>query len=99
MSKCPSCGFIFQTRSNPQNALYWSKYIEPMANEAGCTPEEIHEALKSELLSKQVMIKTKQGIALMKTSGTTTELKTKEFSDYLERVAEIAARVYGIVIE
>lgn len=96
---CPKCGYVTATRSNNQNELYWSAYIEPMASSAGCTPEEMHEALKEELLGKQIMVQTKNGIELRKIVGTTTTMKTKEFSDYLERVAEIAARVYGIVIE
>lgn len=98
---CPYCKKQFEiaTRSVPQNALYWKNFVEPIADASGATPEEIHEALKDELLARYITVKTKKGVDFKRIIGSTTTLKKKEFSDYLERVAQIAAQTYGIVIQ
>ena len=99
MSLSPKCGIHFNTatRSIPQNKSYWLLCVTPMAEAAGTTPEEMHECLKVELLSKQITVNTKDGVEFKKIVESTTKLTTKEFSEYMERVKEIAARVYGIV--
>lgn len=98
--KCPACNhtFMIAARSIPQNKTYWKLCIEPMAEVAGTTPAEMHECLKDELLSKYITVNTKQGVAFKRIVGSTVELSKKEFCDYMERVREIAARVYGIVL-
>ena len=98
MRKCPKCGYVQVIRSIPQNKLYWDAYVKPMAEEAGSTPMEMHISLRDEILGKMTCFATKQGFEFKKIGGTTTELTTKEFSDYLERVAQIASNIYGIEV-
>ena len=99
--RCPYCSKQFElaTRSIPSNSLYWVAYVEPISLASGATPEEIHEALKDELLAKYITVKTKKGVEFKRIVGSTTTLSKKKFSDYLERVAEIASRVYGVIIQ
>lgn len=100
MAKCPKCGFEFYqaARSMAQNRTYWLLTVTPMAEAAGCTPEDMHECLKEELLGEFITMNTKNGVQIKRRVGSTTDMTKKEFSEYQERCAEIAARVYGISI-
>ena len=97
--RCQVCGFQDSGRSVPQNRKYWSEYIEPMAEAAGCTPMEMHISVRDEVLGRVICKSTTQGFVFEHIGGTTTNLTKKQFSDYLERVAQIAAETYGVIIQ
>ena len=71
-----------ERRSNPQNSLYWSCYVVPLAAHHGWEPEEMHDFLKRECNPKMKTLNGKDEIV----GGSTTELDRAEFTAYLERI-------------
>lgn len=91
-----------RNRSLSQNAYMWGVVIPPIVtafNEYGnnVDSEQVHEFLKDEVgkLTKMVVLPDGE---VKRISGSTAELKTMEFEDYLERVRAWAAEVLGIQI-
>ncbi len=79
-------------RSLKQNAYYWSVVTPMIAEAAGyLTPEEAHDALRMHFLLKH-------GDTPMPTIGSTTELSTTEFEEYLSKVRQLAAEMFGLYI-
>lgn len=70
-------------RSLDQNSYYWGVCIAILGDHCGYDPEEMHEALKFKFLRKG-----KEGL---ETVTSTTDLNTKEFEDYLERIRRWAS--------
>lgn len=77
-------------RTNQQNAWYWACVVAIPAEHFGYTPEEMHEAFKFLFLKKHEEGKPD-------TVRSTTDLTTKEFSEYVETCREWAAK-QGLVI-
>ena len=69
-------------RSNPQNALYWSCYVVPLAAHHGWSPEDMHEFLKRECNPKMLSIGGNEVIV----GGSTASMDVAEFTAYLERI-------------
>ncbi len=69
-------------RSLSQNSLYhlWKAVI---ADECGYTPNEMHDILRREYLPVKVVKMKKNTHYLLKS---TTDLNTKEFTDYLDTI-------------
>jgi hypothetical protein len=65
-------------RSKNQNSYYWGVVVELIAETTGYTPAEAHEALKWKFLLKR---EGKLPIA-----GTTSDMDTIEFEEYLANV-------------
>lgn len=87
MGRCPKCGYITVSRSKKQNNSYWGFSVTPAAIYCGVSPLEFHEDIKREYFEREVPFKTKDGIVFKKVAtGTTTEMTTKEFSEYWEWV-------------
>lgn len=68
-----------QSRSEQQNKYYWGVIVKSIQEETGHTAEEVHEAMKAEFLKKH-------HDKLPDSVGTTTELNTIEFEEYLEKI-------------
>jgi hypothetical protein len=81
-------------RTADQNKLLWAIYTE-MSDGTGYTPSELHEAMKRKFLAPKVVKVGKQEIEV---PGSSRELDTKDFSQYVERVAQFAAEELGIVV-
>jgi len=79
-------------RSNSQNSYYWGVVIDILGNELGYPPQNMHDALRLEFLSKP---DDKTG--LMKVAST-TDLNTKQMEDYLEGIRRWASIELGIYI-
>jgi hypothetical protein len=62
-------------RSLSQNSYYWGIVVAMLAEAAGYSPEEMHDALKFELLRVH-------GDSRLPTARSTTELTTVEMEDY-----------------
>lgn len=92
-----------QTRHNKQNAYYWSAVITAIANEMGeLEPEEVHEILKQRILPKQFkQIRSKKtgDIIEVEIPKSTTNLKTDEFYQYVEKCKAWASIHLGVSIE
>lgn len=76
-------------RSNQANAFYWAYVLELIAEAAGYTKDEAHEALKYEFLREDgdgPLVKVKS----------TASLSTEDFSAYVERCMALGATHYGI---
>ncbi len=79
-------------RSLSQNAYYWPHVVAPIAEAAGySTSEEAHDALRLHFLLKH-------GDLPMPTIGSTTELTTVEFEEYLAKCRQLAAEMWGLYI-
>jgi hypothetical protein len=88
------------TRSQLQNAWYWSKILPILSDETGHTVDELHEICKLRFNSKRLVIcdhngemKGEERIGL-----STTKLNRLTFADYCERIREWAAIEFGLDI-
>lgn len=76
------------TRSQQANAYYWGAVVKRIAAWNGNTPDEIHEALKLKFLSKELAFANGNGevVAEFVIGGSTRQLDTAAFYDYVERI-------------
>lgn len=75
------------TRSHNQNAYYWAVVIPIIANELGyLDKQECHEVLCFQFIPKIITVDNKQ----YKIPGRSSELTTKEFSDYIDSCKALA---------
>lgn len=79
-------------RSKAQNR-YYHKCLDIICAETGDNHLELHEKLKIELLGRPYVYKDKEVIIV----PSSTELTTKTFGEYLEKVFKFAAEL-GIVL-
>lgn len=98
--KCGVCGAVNgkNTRSIPQNKYYWSVIIGILSDHTGFTPDEVHEILKQKFLKKDVIIKEKDKVDIIRISTSTTGLTTIEMEEYLTKIKEWSAIELGIVL-
>lgn len=82
-----------KNRSDHQNRYYWGVLIPELCNYFGYEKEEMHEALKWELLRKPANSHT-----MPDTVRSTADLTTKEFEEYLESIRRWASIRYQIVL-
>ena len=79
-------------RTLEQNRLY-HMWVGIVADETGNKPEDVHEWAKDQLLPKRVVeINDK----VLEVRSSTTELNTKEMSEYMERFRAEVAIAMGI---
>ncbi len=81
-----------QKRSHQANRFYWGYVLSEIADAAGYTKDEAHEALKHEFLRED-------GDGPLVRIKSTADLSTEEFSAYMERCMALGANTYGIVWE
>jgi hypothetical protein len=79
---------VTATRSQQANAYYWGAVIKAIATHNGSTPDEIHDVLKMMFLSKEIAFAKGNGevVAEFVIGGSTRELTSSEFYDYVERI-------------
>lgn len=80
-------------RSKAQNR-YYHKLLDIICDHTGDNHLEMHEKLKIELLGRPYVYKDKEVIIV----PSTTELTTKTFGDYLEKVFKFASEEFGLVL-
>lgn len=78
-------------RSLSQNRYMWGIVYAMIAEAAGYTPEEAHEALKWRFLRQH-------GDGPIPTVRSTTDLTTVEMQEYLENCRQLAAELFGLYI-
>ena len=73
-------------RSNMQNNYYWACIVQPLANELGYFPDEMHDTLKIKFSSEwqSIDINDKQ-IGLQKVKST-AKIISKEFEIYADQI-------------
>ena len=77
-------------RSNNQNSYYFGVVVKILADHIGYTPEEMHEALKFQMLLDRT--------GELPIVRSTTDLSTVEMEDYLRRCREFASIEFQCVI-
>jgi hypothetical protein len=88
------------TRSQQQNAWYWSQVVGQVAQHTGYTADEIHEIYKAKFIPKHLAITDGNGEIRGEfvLGGSTVKLDTQAFADYCERIREWAADELNVVI-
>ena len=83
-------------RSNMQNNYYWACIVQPLANELGYFPDEMHDTLKIKFSSEwqSIDINDKQ-IGLQKVKST-AKMNSKEFEIYADQIRIWALTELGI---
>lgn len=73
-------------RSNMQNNYYWACIVQPLANELGYFPDEMHDTLKVKFASlwESIEVNDKQ-IGLQKVKST-AKMNSKEFEVYADQI-------------
>lgn len=77
-----------------QQNRYYHKLLDIICDHTGDNHMEMHEKLKIELLGKPYVYKDREVIVV----PSTTELTTKTFGDYLEKVFKFASEEFGLVL-
>ncbi|MEA2036112.1 MAG: hypothetical protein U9O94_01285 [Nanoarchaeota archaeon] len=97
---CPNCKFEYTIpldtqllRTVPQNKAYWAVYVKNISDHTGYFPEEVHEELKILFNPKDSKFKLGE-----RYGGSTTRMKRKEFSEYLENIRIWAFETLSVVL-
>ena len=74
------------TRSNVQNNYYWACIVQPLSEELGYFPNEIHDILRAKFINEWEMIEINDNKIGLNKIKSTTALNTKEFEVYAEQI-------------
>ena len=83
-------------RSNMQNSYYWSCIVQPLANELGYFPDEMHDTLKVKFSSEWQSIEINEKQVGLQTVNSTARMNTKEFEIYAEQIRIWALTELGV---
>tara|TARA_Y100000593_G_scaffold34676_1_gene68106 strand:+ start:258 stop:641 length:384 start_codon:yes stop_codon:yes gene_type:complete len=83
-------------RSNMQNNYYWSCIVQPLANELGYFPDEMHDTLKVKFSSEWQSIDINDKQIGLQTVKSTATMNTKEFEVYADQIRIWALTELGI---
>jgi hypothetical protein len=88
------------TRSAQANAYYWAVVVALLAEHTGYTPDDMHEVLKVKFLSKDVSLRRANGtvVGAFVIGGSTADLYSFEFYDYVERIRQWAFEALDVSI-
>jgi hypothetical protein len=88
------------TRSQQANRYYWGVVLEGLSDYTGYTPEELHELMKCKFLPKDKAFTNGNGIVIESyvIGGSTTELDTQAFSDYVNKIRDWASSALNCYI-
>ena len=87
-----------RVRSEQQNRYYFGFLIPPICKKLGYDKGEIHDILKHKCNLKIKMIETLTGVCEIHYVGSTADMETGEFEDYLRRCREWSAVTIGVYI-
>ena len=83
-------------RSNMQNNYYWACIVQPLANEIGYFPDEMHDILKVKFASQWESIDIKDKQVGLQVVNSSARMNTKEFEIYAEQIRVWALTELGI---
>ena len=83
-------------RSNMQNSYYWACIVQPLANELGYFPDEMHDTLKVKFSSEWQSIEINEKQVGLQTVNSTARMNTKEFEIYAEQIRIWALTELGV---
>lgn len=82
-------------RTNQQNKYLWSVVYKAISDHTGHHVNEIHDACKKMFLAPNFV---RMGSKEEQIAGSTTELSTKEFGEYVDRVIAFAGTELSMAI-
>lgn len=88
------------TRSQLQNRYYWGVVVNLLAEHTGYTPDEMHDFLKMKFIPKRLAVQDGNGVVVDEfvIGGSTREMNTIEFGEYVDDIRQWAAADLDVVI-
>ena len=83
-------------RSNMQNNYYWACIVQPLANELGYFPDEMHDSLKVKFASEWQSIDINDKQIGLQTVNSTARMNTKDFEIYADQIRIWAQTELGV---
>ena len=83
-------------RSNMQNNYYWACIVQPLANEIGYFPDEMHDILKVKFASQWESIDINDKQVGLQVVNSSARMNTKEFEVYADQIRVWALTELGI---
>jgi hypothetical protein len=83
-------------RSNMQNNYYWACIVQPLSQELGYFPDEMHDCLKVKFSSEWQSIDINDKQIGLQTVKSTARLNTKDFEVYADQIRIWALSELGI---
>lgn len=85
-----------KNRSNNANRYYWGVVIKELCSHTGYNADEMHDLLKAKFNPKELVFKeTGESI---KIGGSTADMNTLEFDNYLEQIRIFALTELDVLI-
>ena len=83
-------------RSKMQNNYYWACIVQPLANEIGYFPDEMHDILKVKFASQWESIDINDKQVGLQVVNSSARMNTKEFEVYADQIRIWALTELGI---
>jgi|TARA_R110000824_G_scaffold49230_12_gene138233 hypothetical protein len=83
-------------RSQMQNNYYWACIVQPLGDELGYFPDEMHDTLKIKFSSEWQSIEINERQVGLQTVNSTARMNTKEFEIYADQIRIWALTELGI---
>jgi hypothetical protein len=83
-------------RSNMQNNYYWACIVQPLGQELGYFPDEMHDTLKVKFASEWQSIEINDKQIGLQTVNSTARMNTKDFEVYADQIRIWALTELGI---
>ena len=83
-------------RSKMQNNYYWACIVQPLGQELGYFPDEMHDCLKVKFSSEWQSIEINERQVGLQTVNSTARMNSKEFEVYAEQIRIWALSELGI---
>ena len=83
-------------RTNMQNNYYWACIVQPLANEIGYFPDEMHDILKVKFSSEWQSIDINDKQVGLQVINSTATMNTKEFEIYANQIRVWALTELGV---
>tara|TARA_R110000751_G_C13523214_1_gene453008 strand:+ start:178 stop:561 length:384 start_codon:yes stop_codon:yes gene_type:complete len=84
------------TRSKMQNNYYWACIVQPLGNELGYFPDEMHDTLKVKFASEWQSIEINDKQIGLQTVNSTARMNSKEFEVYADQIRIWALTELGV---
>tara|TARA_R100000655_G_scaffold31652_1_gene63269 strand:+ start:696 stop:1079 length:384 start_codon:yes stop_codon:yes gene_type:complete len=83
-------------RSNMQNSYYWACIVQPLAQEIGYFPDEMHDILKVKFASEWQSIEVNDKQVGLQVINSSARMNTKDFEIYADQIRIWALSELGI---
>ena len=83
-------------RSNMQNNYYWGCIVQPLSEELGYFPDEMHDTLKVKFASEWQSIEINERQIGLQKVNSTANMNTKDFEIYADQIRIWALTELGI---